>query len=613
MSISIDDKKFKSLVQNSHDVISLLDKDGTVLYVSPAIQRMLKYSPQEMVGQSAFEYLHIDELEHVLELFEKLLMNPGGSVTMELRTMTKDNQNCWIEAVATNLLDDPNIGAIVVNYRDINERKLIQEELKQSEEKFRTSVENMLDAFAILIAVRNSEDKIVDFIFDYVNNAGLAQKYLGTKNFLGKNLSDIPLPKLGENLFDKFKDVVLTGVPYVNYNFKYYQSSGRNDCRIIEISASKLGNGITISWRDVTEKQLIEQRLIDSEARYRALAKNFPNGIVALFDKDLKYILVDGKGQSPIFNKENMEGKSIFELYSSGETEKLINYYKAVFEGIQSRFEIEFREKYFDVHLIPIKNETNEISAGMAMTQDVTKRKTIEKNLTQLNRDKDKFISIISHDLRSPFSSLLGISETLANNSEELSQSEIKELASGINNSSKTVFRLLENLLQWSRMKHGTIKFSPGLIFMDKIIREVLVLFHSNLQNKNITIKPVIEEGLFAYADDHMIKLVIRNLLSNAIKFSFKNSSIEIKAFKKENKINFQIKDYGIGMDEKTLQKLFKIDELVSSYGTEHESGSGLGLLLCKEFIEKNNGVLFIESKKGEGSKISFFIPSFDG
>ncbi len=232
-----------------------------------------------------------------------------------------------------------------------------------------------------------------------------------------------------------------------------------------------------------------------------------------------------------------------------------------------------------------------------------------EKELKELNLSKDKFFSILAHDLRSPFTSLLGLSEFLENEVPSLSKDELQLFASGISKSAKGVYNLLENLLDWSRVQTGRIDYVPEDFTFGEIVESVVSLNNSNLVKKKINVKTNINNEDVVYADKKMIETVMRNLVSNAIKFSHHKGLITIKTEKLGDEYRIFVEDNGVGIEKENIAKLFKIDQQISKPGIDEEQGTGLGLILCKEFVEKNNGRIWAESEFGKGATFIFTIP----
>jgi signal transduction histidine kinase len=232
------------------------------------------------------------------------------------------------------------------------------------------------------------------------------------------------------------------------------------------------------------------------------------------------------------------------------------------------------------------------------------------KLLRELNASKDKFFSIVAHDLRNPIAGFLNLTDVLATNFNVFSEDESKEFITVMNEASKQLYNLLENLLQWSRSQTGSIKYEPQYISAKKMVDETIDALLVNIENKKLKVNIKIDEKLTAFVDENMITTVIRNLISNAIKFSTQGGVINIRAEQNINSIVLSIIDNGVGMTIKNKNKLFRIDQHHTTPGTSDEKGSGLGLILCKEFVDKNGGNIWVESELNKGSSFSFSIPN---
>jgi len=231
--------------------------------------------------------------------------------------------------------------------------------------------------------------------------------------------------------------------------------------------------------------------------------------------------------------------------------------------------------------------------------------------LSEMNRQKDKLFSLIAHDLKSPFQALLGHSEMLSSEIDSMNVEHIKESSNSINESGKKIFNLIHTLLDWARQQLGKIEFKPTDFEIHELLDDAVSLYQNILQAKHIKLSKNYTDKTSVYADKEMIKSVARNILSNAIKFSPSGGEIEIetKLASSEDEVIVSIKDSGEGMEAELVSKIFCIDFIDSKPGTNKETGTGLGLNLCKEFVEKNSGIIFAESKLGIGSKFSFTLP----
>ncbi len=245
--------------------------------------------------------------------------------------------------------------------------------------------------------------------------------------------------------------------------------------------------------------------------------------------------------------------------------------------------------------------------AEAKINEYIAKLKQSELSLKELNASKDKFFSIIAHDLRNPFSAVLGFSEILSNDVKQLSKEEIEEFASHLYKQSKTIFDLLENLLTWSRVQTGRMQYNPANFSISQCIENVADVYESVAQKKGIVIEYCKDEEI-VFADEDMIFTVIRNLVSNAIKFTKPGGKICVELKKQNDFIELIVADTGIGVSGNDIEKLFKIDIQHSTIGTGDEKGTGLGLILCKELVTLNGGKISVESKLGQGTKFFFTV-----
>ncbi len=232
-----------------------------------------------------------------------------------------------------------------------------------------------------------------------------------------------------------------------------------------------------------------------------------------------------------------------------------------------------------------------------------------EKNLININDTKDKLFSIISHDLRNPFASIVSFSRILNRDIDMLSKEELKELVADLDTSVIKISNLLDNLLQWSRAQTGKISFRPEAIAIKEIIAENVNLFASNAREKEIELVDATDQEVIAYGDVNMIDTILRNLISNALKYTHTKGRVTVSAREHNKFIEISVSDTGVGISENAQKKLLRSDTLHSTYGTRDEKGSGLGLLICREFIRRLGGNFFIKSEVGKGSVFTFSIP----
>jgi len=247
------------------------------------------------------------------------------------------------------------------------------------------------------------------------------------------------------------------------------------------------------------------------------------------------------------------------------------------------------------------------------ISETKTKLEITNTELTKTIKEKDKFFSIIAHDLKTPFNGLLGLLQILSEDYNRISEKNKEEMIASLYQSTKNVYSLIENLLEWSRTQGKTKSFSPKELIPNQILKEIINIFEVKAKLKEITIINDIDKDLVVFADEMMLNTIFRNLISNALKYSRKGGEITISSiFNKPGFITFSVEDNGVGMTQETISQLFQIEEHVSIPGTENEKGTGLGLILCKEFVELHKGVIEVRSVEDKGSVFMFNIPYFE-
>jgi len=232
-----------------------------------------------------------------------------------------------------------------------------------------------------------------------------------------------------------------------------------------------------------------------------------------------------------------------------------------------------------------------------------------KKELVSLNNTKDKFFSIIGHDLKNPFSTVIGLSELLLDDFDSFEKERLKVFIEQIYKFSSNAYALLENLLQWARSQTGKLKLAKNLYNLKDVVEDNVDLLNGNARQKNIKISYP-EHSAYWHFDVNMISTVMRNLISNAIKFTEENGIIDINYEERNQKLYVSITDTGVGIAKKDANRLFKLDVNPSTIGTSDEKGTGLGLILCNEFISRHGGEIWVESEPGEGSIFKFYLPA---
>lgn len=369
---------------------------------------------------------------------------------------------------------------------------------------------------------------------------------------------------------------------------------------------------------DQTDKKIVEQLIKNCQTRDFQILKALPD---ILFIVSSDGTLLDSKfnSKSGFFkNPALLIGRKISSVFPKSVSEKLLEAIEHTLKtnhlsSVEFSLTSDEKEIFYEARIV-----VNSESQVLMLLRDVTLQKEAElqlkkvtEDLKQANASKDKFFSIIAHDLRTPLIGLIGYAEILSEDIDELELSEIKEYSNNIVEISRQTIKLLSNLLEWSRLQTGKIQFSPSDVKIYSVVENIFQLLKSNAQHKEIQLINSTDANHLAYADENMIYSVLNNLTSNAIKFTRTGGRIEISSDKKDDEIVVTVKDNGVGIEEENLKNLFELDKSFTTPGTENEKGSGLGIILCRDFIRKHGGTIWVESKVGEGTTFYFTLPVF--
>ena len=545
-----------------------------------------------------------------------------------------------------------------------NENEILRQNLKIKERDVNFSAFFQYNKF-IMLQINPKTKQIVEANEEAVKFYGYKKEEL-----LKKTIND-----LNTISSDEISKLITATIKNKSNFIQLKHKLANEEIKDVEIYSStvKVDNEIQIisCVHDITDRIKTDQALLESEEYFKAITENISE-VISVIDKNGKSIYRSASYEKAMgFTNEEMLGQNVFQFIHSDDRNglmlKLAESYKnpkkivpiyfrayhkdgsmrylkgtgknmlnSVVKGIVINYHDITDTKKAEAKIIKakenaeknefvIKNQNEElqvINEELKCSNDelnITKIK-IEENeakLIEANKTKDKFLSIIAHDLKSPFNSMLGFSSLLNDNFNEYSTEEIKKFFAAIHFGIKNTYKLLENLLLWSRTQIGGIDFNPEKINLYLTSVDSIKLLNQLSEDKTIIIKNQISENLYINADKYMISTIIRNLISNAIKFTPKGGEITINTNKIRDKNNRKfteilIADNGVGISKEMQLRLFDISKNTSTAGTENEKGTGLGLILCKEFTEKHNGKIKVESKEGSGSVFSFTIPKID-
>ena len=480
--------------------------------------------------------------------------------------------------------------------------------LRESEKQFGLLFDTIPDA----IFIHDMEGRFLQ-----VNKAACERLGYSNEELLKMTVKEIDTPKFAAGLDERMAQFLKLG--YAVLEVEHQCKDGtviptELSSRVIEYAGKPAFLSVA---RDITERKLAEEAM---HAKMEELDRFFKTNLdlLCIADTDGYFHRLNLEWEKTLgYTLQELEGKKFLDFVHPDDFEATL----AAIADLSSQKEVlNFTNRYRSKDGIYRWIEWRSIPAGKliyAAARDITERKHAEaeikktnEELTKLNAEKVKFFSIIAHDLRSPLSGFLGLSEVMVDDSQILSQTELADFSQLLNESAKNLSQLLENLLEWAQMQKGSISYIPKELSLSITVSENIEQINQRAIQKGITIRSEVPENQKVLADERMINTILRNLLSNAVKFTRKDGKITVKSKTISNDmIEISVHDSGVGISDNNVEKLFKIDEKVSMKGTEGEPSTGLGLLLCKEFVEKHGGRIWVESELGKGSTFSFSLP----
>lgn len=572
-------------------------------------------SETEVLGKTDFE-LYPKELADGFFADDQLVIQTGQSViNREEYVIDSVGQKHWLLTSKLPIKDEyGNISGLVGIGRDITDRKQTEEELRESEIKLNVILQSTVDG---ILAV-DGNGKVIKTNRRFAELWNIPQSIIDSGD--DQALISFVIGQLINS--DEFISKVQQLYHSMDEDLDYlYFKDGRTFERF---SAPMVMDGSSIgrvwSFRDITDRKQAEEDLRENEEKYRTLVETMTDGIYRSTHDgkftEVNQAMVRILGYDSKEELQSIDIKS--ELYFAEEDRE-----SAALEEKQEEMAI-FRlrkkdgsEIWVEDHGRHVLDDNGEVLYHEGSLRDVTERKLAEdevrlknEELQKSNAEKDKFFSIIAHDLRSPFNGFLGLTQIMAEDLPSLTMAEVQELAISMKNSATNLYSLLENLLKWSQIQKGSIPFSPEVIQLRSMMDECIAIAFEPAKNKGIELSCTIPEGIEVFADINMLQTVIRNLVSNALKFTPKGGKVDVSAKSiKDNGIEISIHDNGIGMSQTMVNNLFRLDVRTNRKGTDDEPSTGLGLLLCKEFVDKHGGKIRVESEEGKGSTFYFTMP----
>ncbi len=607
------EEKYRTIVETTSGLICSMDNNGNITFANKNLYELLGFSQTEILTKNIKDLIDqnyilnnnfaIKEYPSPIEL---PFITASGSKIILSSNFSLVYQNNFIKSVnaSFNLISDEKYPSNITQVFNPAFHSLPEGLITVNDNKIFLFNKAFLEIFGYSDEDDVQNNNILNFIAE--TDVNRIERYLN----LIKDKKDYP-PHF--DFLGKRKD---DSIFYSEVTIGSFDYNGKNN--------------LVMMFRDVTERKRSQQIIKESEEKYRNIAENIDDFLFT-YERINKIVRptfytssvekITGYTQTDLLSDSRLFIKIIYPDDFNSIKSKIKNF---MVSKIQLTGEFEFRiiNKHGNIVWVRTKLNVQRDSSGRiqkiyGLVSDVTLRKNAEnelnkstENLVKLNETKDRFISIISHDLRTPFSSILGFTDLLLSDN-ELNSNERRQYVEFIQESSKSMLSLVNSLLDWTRLQTGRIRFEPERVEAQKIIMRSINALSGVAFQKRIKLTSNVESEIFIFVDQDLIFQAFNNLISNAIKFTRENGEIEISCAptSRARFMEFSVKDNGIGIKKENLKKLFTVDTKFTSEGTAGEKGTGLGLSLVKEIIEKHGGTILVESEEGQGSNFKFTLP----
>lgn len=604
----------RAIMESTSNIIILLDKEGIVLDSNESHAKRFGLTRNDIIGKSVYDYLPKDIARERKEAHDNVIRSGKAYHGEDFRG------GYWNKfSIFPVRSSNGNVEKVAVFSEDITENKRLLNELTETSEKMKLATE------VARIGIWDLDMETKELFWDQ-----------GMYNIFGLNpeREKISYAKAYQMLHPEDREKLASAIlnnpkekKEVSLEVRIILSD--NSIRYIKTTAGitrdtngKIKRLIGVDF-DITEKKLADLKILESEAILRAMMEN---SLESIWSVDLDYRLqyINKSFYDYFFNNFGIElkkGMRIIDLIPPEDIKGKSNwiaFYKRAFNNEHYVFvdnvDIEQGVLHHEVSMNPIIINDKVVGAS-CYSKDISERivaeqalKKSENELRELNETKDKFFGIIAHDLRSPFQVFLNITDLLKNKLESLTIKELSDIMTELNSKANNLYNLLRNLLEWANMQRQITKFEPKVLPLKDSVKKTIELISPLSEKKKIGIIDLTVD-CDVFADEYMLNSILQNLLLNSIKFTEKGGSIYIHGIPlNKGKVQICVEDTGIGIPENILEKLFRLDCNYKRTGTDGEDSSGLGLLLCKEFIEKHKGKIWVESKEGKGSKFYFVL-----
>jgi PAS domain S-box-containing protein len=612
---------FRKAIENAiPSGIAVIDDTGRQIYTNKSFCKMVGWEEEELVDKyPPYQYWSKEDSVNINRALKQTLDNNVPKEGFDLLFCNKSGENLHVNVMLSPFVQDDKKIFWVANVIDITERKKEESILKKSQLLLTSSIESLRDTIIFSIDL--------DYRYLLFNKAHIqAMKFAYDKdvsfgmNFLDCISKDDDRRLLKENLDKAFRgeypSIIQT---FGEVNRDYYEVFFNPI-----VNENNEISGCTCLARNISERKNAEIAIIESETKLKEIINQINDGII-VFDEQEK-IIIWNKGAEQIcgITADSILDKSIVDLYFQVVPKPLQDkaLIKKNIKDITTMQKPEIFDQIIDDEIIPLNSHSmrdtqrrvfpiklNGSYLFCMVFRDVTEIKRYEKELVRISAEKDRFYSAIARYMYTPVNTFYNFTTVMAVQMDSLPIKEIQKMAVMMGKSATNLYNLLDNLLQWTKMNQGKITFNPENLNFIKTSQDALTILKPNANLKNIKINNNVEDEISIFADLFMIKTILRNLVMNAIKFTDEDGEIVISLNQTPEHVVISIMDNGTGLSPESLKKIFATSEIHTALDSAEEKGTTLGLLLCKEFVEKHGGVIWVESVKDKGCNVKFTLP----
>jgi PAS domain S-box-containing protein len=605
--------KLKALMQNSPDVMVILDAEGKRIYVSPSVEKVLGYKAEMLLDKPATDFIYPADIDQAHGNLQQILQHPGKVMRFEIRFRHANGHYLWLECIVTNLLQDPEVNGIVLNNWDITERKEAEEEIRRSEERYKSLVQNSSDV--ILLLQPDGSRSYVSPSFETIFGRRLQET-------LGKIVFEEVHPEDRELAIRVFSDLLAEPEKSVTVSVRVQHAEGHYlymECVATNLLADENVQAVVVNARDITERIRSQEIIRQSEQRLQAMIRHASDFITIIRPDGTRSYISDSVETILKISPDSLINKSVFENIHPEDVEEVKNLFFYSIRHPDQPIRTSFRTRHPDSQQWMCleslgSNLINEPSIqGIIMTsRDVTRQretenelKTVLEELKKRNFELDQYVYKVSHDLRAPLCSILGLTELIV--LEEDNPESVQRYNDLIRLSTQKMDTYIRAVLSHSKVIN--VEMQVSRIDFHRIIQACMQEMSYMPNTSHITLTTTLETDEPFFSDEFRVTTLFKNFISNAIKYLNPQTEpnrlhIDVKISSRQAVIQFT--DNGLGIDKAYQQKIFEM----FFRANEKSDGSGLGLYIVRQTLEKLSGTVEVESEPGKGTRFTLTLPN---